>query len=69
MAFLKFDTTIIPNIKMRGMLEKTTSLQITSGCACTVLRTMGSNLCQGKLKALIIQILYDSGEFSAGKKK
>lgn len=28
---------------------------------------MGSNICQGQLKALII--LYDSGKFSAGKKK
>lgn len=50
------------------MLEKTRSSQITYGCACIVLRTMGSNLCQGKLKALIIEILYEFGKFSVEKK-
>lgn len=53
---------------MCSVLEKTTSLQITYGCACMALRTMGSNLCQGQLQALIIQILYDSGKFLVGKK-
>lgn len=50
------------------MLEKTRSPQITYRCACMVLRTMGSNLCQGQLKALIIEILYEFGKFSVGNK-
>jgi len=69
LTFLKFDTTISPNIKMSRMLEKTRSLQITYVCTHMVLRTMRSNLCQGQLKAPIIEKLYDSGKFSVGKKK
>lgn len=54
LAYLKLGTTAIPNTNMHRRLEKLISLQITYGCACMVLRTMGSKLCQGQLKALII---------------
>lgn len=68
LVYLKLGTTAIPNINMHRRLEKLVSLQITYGCACMVLRTMGSKLCQGQLKALIIEIFYDAGKFSIVRK-